>query len=186
MPWPFSRSTCPFCVVGGIFRRKRLAGQRGHFRFAAEHRRGDRHRDFRVEVLALPLELRVRLQLHAQIQIAGRAAAGAGLTFTGHAHARLILHAGGNAHVERARVSRVLDRQPLRRAVKGVFERQVDRLFDIGAGARPRSRAPSAAAARIARAAGAAAPPPKKVLKKSEKGFSLPKISSISSGETVR
>ena len=70
MPYPFSRNTWPFCVSGGIRSRDRLARERRHLGFAAEHGGRDRHRHLHVEVAALALEHRMRRQRDAQIEIA--------------------------------------------------------------------------------------------------------------------
>ena len=88
-------------------------------------------RDLRVQVVALALEHRMRPDLHAQIQVAGGAAVGAGFAFAGGAHARAVLDAGRNPHVDAARVAALLDRDPPRRAVKRLFERQLDLVLDV-------------------------------------------------------
>ncbi len=76
MPWPFSRNTWPFCVVGGMRSRSERPAERGHVDLAAEHRGRQRHGHARVQVAALALEPRMRRQADAQVQVARLRAAG--------------------------------------------------------------------------------------------------------------
>ena len=181
MPWPLRRNTWPLCVVSGILSRTdpvivgtcasppRTAVVTGSATFVCR---------------SSPLRSNTGCgrDLHAQVEVAGGAAVGARFALAGGADARAVLDAGRNAHVDAARVAALLDRDPARRAVERLFERQLDRVLDVAAllvaRRAPRPR-PRPAVARPP-------PPPKNVLKKSENGSWLPKSSCISSSVIVR
>ena len=180
MPCPFSRKTCPLCVVSGIFRRTEpvivgtcasppsTAVVTGTATFACR---------------SLPWRSNTAcgLQPDAQIQIARRTAVAAGFSFAGGAHARAVLDPDRDAHVDAARVAALLDRHAAGRAVIRLFERQLDFVLDVAALLRAR-RAPLPRRGRLR----AAPPPPKNVRKKSENGSSFPNSSCISSSVIVR
>src|SRR5262245_4114172 len=122
---------------------QRLAGERRHFRLAAEHRRrqGDLH--LGVEIAALALEPIVRRQTDAEIQVAGLSTVGALFTFAGHPYPRSLADSGRNPDVDRTSVAVVLDREPHHLAAVGVLERQLDLLLDIAPLARTALAAPT-------------------------------------------
>ena len=93
-----------------------------------------------MEVLTLALEGRVRQEPDAQIQITRLRAAGAVLALAWDANARPVDDPSWDSHVDDSRLPVVIDRQPPRRAVKGIFERQLQLLLEVAAGTRrPRS-----------------------------------------------
>src|SRR3954470_7000300 len=130
-----------------VLRRRRhfqangAAGERGHHRFAAEHRGRQRHLDARRQIVAVALETAVRQHLHAQVEIAGASAAGAGLALAGDAHPRAVADAGRDAHVDGPRMAVVLQRDPAQRAVVRLVERELDGVLEVGADAGPAAAA---------------------------------------------
>src|SRR5262249_4211346 len=112
---------------------QRFAAEGAHVGFAAEHRRRQRNRHAGVEIAPLALELRIRRRPDPQIQIARLRAAGTLFAFAGDANARPVADAGRDPHVNRARLTLVLDREAARRPAIDVFERKFDLLLDVAA-----------------------------------------------------
>ena len=133
----------------GNFQPHGLAGDGRHFDLAAHDRRRHRQRHLHVEVAPLALEHRVRSEVHAQVEVAGCCAALAVFAFTRDADARPVADARGDAHVNRARVAVVIQREAPRRDMEGVLEGELDLVLDVATLAG--SRAP-AIGARPARA----------------------------------
>ena len=131
IPYPFRRNTWPFCVSARDPQPRRLAGDRRHFGLAAEHRGRHRQRHLHVEIAPLPLEERMRREPHAQVQISRRRAAGALFAFTADRGRASHRRRRRNAHIDGARVAVMLQRQPPRRAVIGILERQLDLVLDV-------------------------------------------------------
>src|SRR5439155_575199 len=77
-----------------------LALERWHGELGADGRVVGRHRQGRVEVVALALEARIRPHRHLEVQVAAYAAARAALSFAAHAHARARGHPGRNLDLE--------------------------------------------------------------------------------------
>ena len=148
MPYPFSRNTCPFCVSGGMRSRAGLPDSVCTSASPPSTAVVTGTGTLDVEVATLQLEHRMRREPHAQVQMPRLGAADALLAFTADPHARAVDHAGGNPHVDGPALPVVRQREPLRRAVIGVFERQLDLVLDVAARAavgRGRARAPAAA-----------------------------------------
>ncbi len=144
MPWPFSRNTWPFCVVGGTFSRSGLPPSVGTSAsppstavVSGTGTRVYRSRPLRSNVGCGARRMR-------RYRSPDLRAAGAVFAFARDAHARAVADAGGNAHVDRARLAVVRHRQAARRAVIRVLEPELDLLLDVAPGA----RAAAAAAAR--------------------------------------
>src|SRR5207249_11737247 len=100
----------------------------------------------RMQVATLALELRMGRQADPQVEVARLGAAGSHFAFARHAHARAVGHARGNTDVHRPGVAILFDRQPPRRAVIRILERELDFLLHVapGAGAaRPAGPPPS-------------------------------------------
>ena len=73
-----------------------------HFHFAAEQGVEIGHRNFDVEVVALPFETRMDLNRHDQVEIPVRSTAGAGTTFARDAHSRTGLYPCRDAYLKSA------------------------------------------------------------------------------------
>src|SRR5262245_18129660 len=131
--------------VGRDLQPERPARQRRNLHLAAEHRGCERDRDVRVEVAALPLEAWMRREPDAQVEVARLPAARTLLALARDAYSRSVADARRNAHVDRASVAIMLDRQPPRRAVVSALEAELDLVFDVASGARP-AGAPAAGA----------------------------------------
>src|SRR5260370_1441031 len=80
-----------------------FSGKCGDPDFAAEHRFGNRHRNFHVEVVSLATNERMRLNLHLDQEVAGGPALESRCPLACQADSRSSLHAGRDLH-----------RQPLR------------------------------------------------------------------------
>src|SRR4051812_40660575 len=78
-----------------------------------------------------------------QIKIASLRTAAAVLAFARNADPRSVADTRRNPNVDGARMAVMLDRQPAHRPVVGVFQSELDFLFDVTAGART-SSAPTA------------------------------------------
>src|SRR5262245_60029642 len=119
---------------------RRLAGHRLYVGLAAEHcgRNGDRRLD--VQVAPLALEDRMRRQSYAKEEVTAGGAADALFAFARHPDAGAIVHACRDANVDRLRLTvRLLHREPTRGAVIGIFERELDLVFDVAAAAGART-----------------------------------------------
>src|SRR6185436_12818047 len=110
---------------------RRLAAERRHVRFAAQHRRGHWQRRLHIQVSPFVLELSMWRQADAEVQITRGGAANAMLALSGYPHARAVAHAGGYPDVDGARLAILLERQAPRCAVIGVLERELDFVFDV-------------------------------------------------------
>ena len=161
MPWPFSRKTCPFCVVAGTFRRSARPSMPWHLGLAAEHRHGQRDTDSRGEVAVFALEPGVRQQMNPQVEVAARRRRSRGRPRRAPGPASLRRRRPECARRPLRRVPFVLDRQAARGAAERLFERQFDVVFDVPARrgpARPLSPRPASAGAARRRRTGGRSP----------------------------
>src|SRR5687767_3786417 len=113
---------------------RRPAGKSLYVGLTAQYGGRDRQRHLDVQVAPFAFEHRMRRQADPQVQIARRGAANTVLTLAGDANARSVANAGRNPHVYRADLAIVFERQPPRRAVERVVERQVELVLDVAAG----------------------------------------------------
>src|SRR6186997_2204938 len=117
------------------------AAERRDADLAAEDRGRDRRRHSGVKGLAPPFELRVGKHSHLQIQIAGFAAVARAALGRG-TNTRAVLDARGYPDVDGAVGAFTGDHHPACRAAEHLFQREIDRLFEIvAAGRAPRPRA---------------------------------------------
>src|SRR5690606_18632907 len=116
----------------------RRSVERRNADLAAEHGRCDRQVQTLMQILTAPLESCVGEQPDGQEQVAGLAAACALASFARRANTRAILHARGDAHLERPLLAVARGDDAPRRAAERFLERQVDWLLDVLPARRPR------------------------------------------------